>query len=131
MMMMAKYVRQFNIGLTWFSHLVLPFSLNSHLSCCCMSSYNVTQEASWVSFDFSSLCLLSFCLWLPLLTFCFVPSVSKHRDMCISGAVFSLNLSLWADVLPPTLLTLIQTFHAHNLPSWLKVTRSHLYLPER
>lgn len=40
----------------------------------------------------SSLCLsASLC---PLVSSCFVPSVNKHRDICISGAVFSVDVCI-------------------------------------
>lgn len=71
-------------------------------------------------------CLLGFLLCLSVAT-----SVSKRRGFCKSGAVFSVDVGfsvfpLWAEMLPPTPLTLIQPHHAHNLPAWFKVMRSQL-----
>lgn len=86
---------------------------------------------SWAA-KLSSGTLLSSCPSLssvglcPPVRLCFVPSV-KHGHICISGAVFSVDVcisnSMWAEMLAPTLVTLCEFMNAHRPPpSWPRAT---------
>lgn len=79
--------------------LLLPL-FYSHLSDIlfdCMSGIKVAQEALCSPNSSSVPLISSLCLsasLCPLVSSCFVPSVNKHRDICISGAVFSVDVCI-------------------------------------
>lgn len=68
------------------------------------------------SFQGTSAALLdvcSVCLWLPLVA---NSGASAYLGLCFL-LVVEFCFSLWAEMLPPTPLTLIQPYHAHTRPA--------------